>query len=143
VAVDGRVPAFLGRVLNTEGEPAGTCFQVAPGVLVTAWHVLDELDAGQVGAIVAVDALNAAAGLVPAEVVRVDPVHDLAVLRRAEPLSGSVAGVVLTDGVPLNTEVVVTGVSRVSDPGHSYRFVDAVGTWAGAQPGMSRCHWGG
>ena len=31
----------------------------------------------------------------------------------------------------MNTEVVVTGVSRVNDPGHSYRFVDAVGTWAG------------
>jgi len=33
---DGPVPGYLGRVLNSAGTPAGTCFQVAPGVLVTA-----------------------------------------------------------------------------------------------------------
>ena len=44
---DGRVPGYLGRVLDGDGAPVGTCFQVAPGVLVTAWHVLDEIGAGR------------------------------------------------------------------------------------------------
>ena len=42
---DGRVPGYLGRVLDGDGAPVGTCFQVAPGVLVTAWHVLDDIGA--------------------------------------------------------------------------------------------------
>lgn len=45
---------------------ATTCFQVIPGVLVTAWHVLDDLGAGDV-----------------------DPVHDLAVLSATEPLGSA------------------------------------------------------
>ncbi len=128
---DSRVPGYLGRVLDAAGTPAGTCFQVAPGVLVTAWHVLNDLGAGDEGAAVAVDALDGSAGCVPAEVLRVDPVHDLAVLRRAEPLGSSLIGLVATDVLALRTEVVVTGVSGVDDPEHDYRFLDAVGTWSG------------
>ena len=44
---DGRVPGYLGRVLDDDGVPVGTCFQVAPGVLVTAWHVLDDIGAAE------------------------------------------------------------------------------------------------
>ncbi|MGH4026586.1 MAG: CHAT domain-containing protein, partial [Pseudonocardiaceae bacterium] len=128
---DSRIPRYLGRVLDADGAPVGTCFQVAPGVLVTAWHVLNDLDAGDAGATVGVDSLDGAAGCVPAEVVRVDPVHDLAVLRRAEPLGASVPGISVTDVVELRTEVVVTGVAVVDDPGHEYRFLDAVGSWTG------------
>ena len=128
---DQRVPRYLGRVLDADGAAVGTCFQVAPGVLITAWHVLDDLGAGDEGATVAVDALDGESGSAPAEVLRVDSVHDLAVLRRVEPLSASVSGVSATDVVALGTEVVVTGVSRVDDPGHEYRFLDAAGRWAG------------
>jgi hypothetical protein len=31
------------RVLDADGTPIGTCFQVAHGVMVTAWLVLDDL----------------------------------------------------------------------------------------------------
>ena len=41
----GQVPGYLGRVLDDDGAPVGTCFQVTPGVLVTAWHVLDDIGA--------------------------------------------------------------------------------------------------
>ena len=41
----GGVPGYLGRVLDGAGDPVGTCFQVAPGVLVTAWHVLEDIGA--------------------------------------------------------------------------------------------------
>ena len=39
------VPGYLGRVQDGAGDPVGTCFQVAPGVLVTAWHVLADIGA--------------------------------------------------------------------------------------------------
>ena len=54
---DGRVPGYLGRVLDGDGDPVGTCFQVAPGVLVTAWHVLDDIGAAAEDARVRVDPL--------------------------------------------------------------------------------------
>jgi hypothetical protein len=102
VETDRRVPGFLGRVLDGSAQPAGTCFQVTPGVLVTAWHVLDDLGAGDVDAVVEVDPLQ---GGVPrqAQVRRVDPVHDLAVLSTAEPLASCVTGLATTDEVELDT----------------------------------------
>ena len=104
------VPCYLGRVLDASGAPVGTCFQVEPGLLVTAWHVLVDLDAGDVGGVVLVDGLPPGdAAAVPAEVVRVDPVHDLAVLRRSVPLPASVVGLVRADDVPPKTAVMVTG----------------------------------
>ncbi|MGH3932168.1 MAG: trypsin-like peptidase domain-containing protein [Pseudonocardiaceae bacterium] len=118
-------------MLDADSTPVGTCFQVTPGVLVTAWHVLNDLEAGDEGATVMVDGLDGGCGSAPAKVLRVDPVHDLAVLRRAEPLPASVLGLSATDVVALRTDVVVTGVSVVDDPGHAYRFLDAVGSWTG------------
>lgn len=60
--VDQRVPGFLGRVLDAAGEPVGTCFQVVPGVLMTAWHVLDDLGAGDADTVVRVDPLHRPGG---------------------------------------------------------------------------------
>ncbi|MFD8076227.1 NB-ARC domain-containing protein [Streptomyces sp. NPDC059718] len=109
----------------------GTCFQVAPGIVVTAWHVLADLGCGGTGSQVLTDALNGSAAAACADVVIVDAVRDLAVLRRTEPLPGSVAGWAATDSVGLLTKVVVTGVSTVNDPGHDYRYLQATGTWQG------------
>lgn len=126
---DARVPGFLGRVLDAGGAPAGTCFQVAPGVLVTAAHVLAGLGCDVTGASPAVDALNGSAPPGPARVVAVDALRDLAVLRRAAPLPESVP--VSLHPVALRAEVVVTGVAEVDDPGHGYRSLDATGSWQG------------
>jgi hypothetical protein len=107
--VDGRVPEFLGRVLDGRGRPVGTCFQITPRVVATARHVL--LDAiaaaegegsaedsdvgasgeagGLIGAHVMVDGLAVgSAAPQPASVVAVDPAHDLAVARLDTPLPG-------------------------------------------------------
>ncbi|MEU5552118.1 trypsin-like peptidase domain-containing protein [Micromonospora sp. NPDC047793] len=123
------MPDYLGRVLNAGGVPIGTCFQVSPGVLVTAWHVLDALSAGEVDAIVAVDALNGGTAVRDARVVRVAPVSDLAVLVTDMPLPGSVAGMATTDGVPLLADVVVVGVVQVDDGPWQYRWLAAAGQW--------------
>ncbi|HEU0088653.1 MAG TPA: serine protease, partial [Pseudonocardiaceae bacterium] len=126
--IDRRVPGFLGRVLDGSAQPAGTCFQVVPGVLVTAWHVLDGLGAGDVDAVVQVDPLQGGEPT-DAQVARVDPVHDLAVLSVAEPLPESVPGLAATNEVELDTKVSIIGVSQVEDPGHSYRYLVASGEW--------------
>ncbi|MDJ0346186.1 trypsin-like peptidase domain-containing protein [Streptomyces sp. H10-C2] len=128
---DLRIPGFLGRILDLDGAAVGTCFQVAPRIVVTACHVLADLGCDRIGARVASDALNGSAAPAQAEVVAVDAARDLAALRRAAPLRGTVAGLAHTDTVTLLTDVVVTGVSAVDDPGHDYRHLDATGTWQG------------
>jgi len=117
-------------VLDESAQPVGTCFQVNPGFLVTAWHVLDDLGAGDVDAVVEVDPLQGGASR-QAQVRRVDPVHDLAVLFTAEPLASCVTGLATTDEVELDTPVSITGVSHVEDPGHSHKYLDASGEWRG------------
>ena len=125
-----RVPGYLGRVLDGDGTAVGTCFQVERGVLVTAAHVLADIGADAVDAVVAIGPFGAGAAR-QAQVVRVEHVTDLAVLTTAEPLDACVAGLVATDGVAWNTDVVVTGVAQVDDPGHTYGHLDAIGVWGG------------
>ncbi|HWM06427.1 MAG TPA: serine protease, partial [Actinophytocola sp.] len=128
--MDDRVPGYLGRLLTADREPAGTCFQVDPGVLVTACHVLDDLDAARPDAEVLVDPL-AGGDPRPARVLRVDPIHDLAVLRVDEPLPASVAGLAPSDEVRARTDAQVLGVALVDDAEHEYRYAPAVGEWLG------------
>ncbi len=127
---DDRVSPYLGRLLDEAGAAAGTCFQVAPGVLVTAWHVLDALGAAGEGAAVSVDPLRGGSARL-SQVVKLDPLHDLAVLRCDDLLPGSVAGLGASDEVALSARVVITGVAALDDPGRAYRHLDAAGRWAG------------
>jgi tetratricopeptide (TPR) repeat protein len=128
---DPRIPAYLGRVLAPTGTPTGTCFQASPGILVTAWHVLDDLGSGNPGATVTIDALNGALAPTTAEVARIDPLHDLTVLTTPTPLPTSVQGFFATDWVKPTTEVLITGVSKVDDQDHDYHYLDATGKWEG------------
>lgn len=125
-----RVPSYLGRVLSADGEPVGTCFQVASGVLVTAFHVLDELGRGAPGEVLHVDSLSGDVGFFLAEVVRIDAAHDLAVLKTHQPLSGTVAGFWATDCMD-SARVQVLGVSMLDDIDHGYRYTPAIGRWVG------------
>ena len=127
---DARVPGYLGRVLDGDGAPVGTCFQVAPGVLVTAWHVLDDIGAAADDARVRVDPL-AGGEAFDAAVARMDPLRDLAVLTSAAGLPAVAGPLTATDQVPLRVKVTVTGHAVPDDPGHVYRFLDAPGEWAG------------
>jgi tetratricopeptide (TPR) repeat protein len=127
---DPRVPMYLGRMLDGDGAPAGTCFQVTPGVLVTAYHVLDVIGAAEEGSSVRVDPLAGGDGF-DGCVARIDPVHDLAVIRADRSLPDSAGPLALSDLVPLRANVTVTGHAVVDDDGRPYRYLDAPGSWAG------------
>jgi Trypsin-like peptidase domain len=123
------VPGYLGRVLSAEGTPVGTCFQVRPCVLATAWHVLDNLDAGDVDAEVTIDPLGG--GEPAAAVVRaIDSLRDLAVLERREPLPTSIVAMGPTASVPPQAVVMITGVPDFVDS-RRFQFLDATGRWQG------------
>ncbi|WP_078623009.1 S1 family peptidase [Streptomyces prunicolor] len=123
------VPGYLGRILDLHGVPFGTCFQVAPGWLVTAWHVLNHLKAGVAGAQICIEPLvggDAFDGVV--ETFDMD--HDLAVIRSHRELPATVSGWLPTDTQSPGTPIVITGTPKVDDR-HEYRFLDAYGTCAG------------
>ena len=128
--VDSRVPGYLGRVLDGEYGPVGTCFQVAPGVLVTAWHVLDGIGVAAENSELSVDPL-AGGDAFGVMVARADPVHDLAVLTSPRSLLASSGPLTATDRMGLRAGVRVTGHAVPDDPGHTYLFLDAAGEWAG------------
>jgi hypothetical protein len=118
MAIDPRIAPYLGRVLDADGSPAGTCFQVTSGVLVTAWHVLDDLGAGSEGAVVRVDppqgggpARDAAAGLLASLASDgTDPAGALSTYQHALDFAGQVYG---TDH-PL-TQAIHEAIRNASD----------------------------
>ncbi|MFJ9391901.1 hypothetical protein ACIRON_23975 [Nocardioides sp. NPDC101246] len=126
---DDRVPGYLGRVLDAESRPVGTCFQVVPGVLVTAWHVLRDADVGDLGDEVRIEPLGGGEGFV-ARVENADQLRDLSVLRAESGLAEVVPGIAPADRTPLRTDVLVTGCADLRDS-HQYQFLDAPGQWAG------------
>ena len=126
----GRVPGYLGRVLDDIGDPVGTCFQVAPGALVTAGHVLDYIGAAADDPCVLVDPL-AGGDRFQASVVRVDPLRDLAVLTCDVRLPAVAGPLTATDRMVMRTPVTATGHAVLEDWGSTYRFLTAPGEWAG------------
>ena len=124
------MPGYLGRVLDEDGAPVGTCFQVSPGVLVTAWHVLDAIGAASDGAPVRVDPLAGGAAF-GAVVVRFDPLRDLAVLTCDAALPAVAGELTATGQMKLRTEVSVTGHSVIEGSGHTARSLTTIGRWTG------------
>lgn len=123
------VPPYIGRILQPDGLPAGTCFEVAPGVLVTACHVLRQLSL-QAGEAATVDALDGSAPPAEAPILAMDESADVAVLRNSRPFRKSVTTVAPTDTVPPFTQVIITGVADIYDV-RSYDWIDATGEWQG------------
>ena len=66
-----------------------------------------------------------------AVVARFDPLRDLAVLTTRHQLPEVAGELTPTGQIPLGTKVNVTGHVVVNDPGHVYRFLNALGEWAG------------
>ena len=123
------VPDYLGRILDG-GDPVGTCFQVAPGVLVTAWHVLNDIGAAAPDSPVQVDPLRGGDPF-EATVARLDATHDLAVLVSGTSLPAIAGLLTATDQMTIRAPVTVTGHAEPQDQGNTYRFLNAPGEWAG------------
>ena len=121
---------YLGLLLDLDGMPCGTCFQVAPGVLVTAWHVLDGIGAAVEEARVLLEPL-AGGDQFGAVVTRVDAVRDLAVLISDTALPAITGRLTASDQMPLRTAVTVTGYSAMENPDKALRFLSVSGHWAG------------
>ena len=124
------VPGYLGRVLDGGGNPVGTCFQVAPGVLVTAWHVLNVIGAAADGARVRIDPL-AGGEAFDAAVKRLDQAHDLGVLVAERHLSAMAGELTATDQMAPRTAVTVMGYSVITDSGRIARSLTTIGRWTG------------
>jgi tetratricopeptide (TPR) repeat protein len=138
------VPGYLGRILaGPDGPPAGTCFQLHGGVLVTAAHVLESIGADTKGTIVHFDALKPDLPAVcPATVAAVDPVHDLAVLTTTHRLPATVSLLATTDPNEQGLAVRVTGTADVPGVEHPHRYLETLGTWQGGTARDDDTSWG-
>lgn len=128
-------PQFLGRIIDSDGEPIGTCFQVLPGFLVSARHVVAEAGGGQIPPTIEFTEMSAnwqASGRV-ARVEREDQVNDLVLLRTDQPLTGSISHLALSDLQAQNTPVWLGGyaIQQDSTGEHHYRFLETAGRWEG------------
>ncbi|MFD3918906.1 serine protease [Streptomyces sp. NPDC058595] len=90
MAASHSVPLYVGRILSPSGVPQGTCFQLAPGYLVTAWHVVQATLALGDDEVLRVDRLsNPGSGRITARVVTDDRRADLALLKADAPFPES------------------------------------------------------
>ncbi|MFD3843966.1 NACHT domain-containing protein [Streptomyces sp. NPDC058642] len=130
----------VGGIFGEDGRPTGTCFAVAPLIVVTASHVLDQLSA-EVGDSVAFGLLDGADAPVSATVLAKDQISDLAILRAIQECLEPIKGVVLSDFVLPFTKVTVTGVPDINDK-HKYDWLDAAGEWQGSAQRAGLAHLG-
>lgn len=136
------VPGYLGCVLDDTGTPAGTCFQIATGVVVTAAHVLGSVGADAEGALVTLRPLCFTAPTGSGMVMRFDAVHDLAVLTGPCLFPASVSRLCATDDQRLGQPVQITGTADVPHVEHRHEYLDAPGTWAGGTFLRDGTAWG-
>ena len=87
------IQPYLARVRAPNGRVIGTAFQIVPGVLVTAWHVLEDSDAPDSGDSVVVSRFESDDDLV-GTVLEVDREYDVATVRIEKPLDASVSELV-------------------------------------------------
>ncbi|MGK5678531.1 trypsin-like serine peptidase [Actinoplanes sp. URMC 104] len=153
-------PPFIGRVVSIDGESHGTCFQVAPGVFITAYHVTEQARLANPDGEVFIVPLERSDGAFPqaASVERVAPEDDLAVLASDLTLDETVPLVAMSADQLPGTNVHFVGAA-ILDEGLSQRHFDVLatnGSWEGparqldgtvrqrvkadgVEPGMSGC----
>ncbi|MCW3839160.1 serine protease [Micromonospora yasonensis] len=141
MAVDGlREAAWVGKVIASNGEAAGTCFQVDAGYIVTAYHVVahalsrtadENVGTGEHVWFAALGAPLEDRHI--ATVLAVDEVHDLAVLRSEHTLPASISHLALSDIQAPGTEFLLTGVGNLAEgvTTELYGRLNARGNWDG------------
>ncbi|MBV2366644.1 trypsin-like peptidase domain-containing protein [Streptomonospora nanhaiensis] len=125
----------MGRVLTPAGAPLGTCFQLAPSVIATAWHVAREAVSLGDGGPLRLDALAEGADnpVRTAEIVREDRARDLAVLRAESAFAGSVRLLRPAASVNRAEPLVIVGHAELREAAGAPRprSLEALGTWQG------------
>ena len=134
------VPPYLGRVLRPDESPGGTCFEVAPSILITASHVLGQMSLSA-GETVVVQCLDGSAPPMEARILAMDPNSDVAILRGSRPFTAPVAAMAPTDNVSSFTQVIITGVADIDDV-YDYNWIDATGEWQGRTQRAGLVHLG-
>ena len=99
------------------------------GVVVTAWHVVRDVQAPAVGDRLSVDPI-AGGDPIEGQVLAIDADRDLAVVRLDSGLPGTVVGLVSAENVHSHTPVTITGVPTL-DGSETFRFTHAAGRWLG------------
>lgn len=125
-----------GRVLDSLNRAAGTCFQVDDGYLVTAHHVLTEVSADSIGAVVRCQPMEyqkSGGPVIEAEVCAFDEARDLAILRSGSSFPASVRCLASFDNQRPNTELTLTGFA-LDEPSFvqkSYSHATTTALWEG------------
>jgi uncharacterized protein YegL len=123
----------LGRVLNRDGVVVGTCFQVAPGVFVTASHVLGAAGTGRGDVPTSVELEPISGGKrLQARVSRLDHQHDLAILESDSSFS-TAAPPLARD--PSFDSISVFGLTERSGHDSSYQSLNLSSQWTGRAQG--------
>ncbi|GIH65417.1 trypsin-like serine peptidase [Microbispora siamensis] len=123
---------FLGTVKGSQGESVGTCFQVAPGVLVTAAHVVRDAGGLAIGGTVSFSPIDSD-DVSTARVERIDEIHDLAVLRSSTPLPSEVSILSYSDNQLPGSNFHLIGFATLKE-GFTYaprRYLPTIGRWEG------------
>ncbi|MEU0698172.1 serine protease [Streptomyces niveus] len=128
------VPLYMGRILSPSGVPQGTCFQLAPGYLVTAWHVVQATLALGDDEVLRVDRLShPGAERITARVAAEDRRADLALLKAEASFPASARLLRGARTVKQSEPVTVVGHAVVQEVGDRAPvvWVEALGEWQG------------
>ncbi|MET9239814.1 serine protease [Nonomuraea sp. NPDC003709] len=123
---------FLGRILDGTGRRTGTCFQVADGYLVTAYHVIESASEGDSVQYESMDGHMRSVAFLE----RFDSEHDIAVLKTHTKFARNVPFLALSDAQRPDTPIHLTGFAEIPDAtrpsGYAeYDFRRTTGTWEG------------
>lgn len=128
------VPLYMGRILSPSGVPQGTCFQLAPGYLVTAWHVVQATLALGDDEVLRVDRLShPGAERITARVAAEDRRADLALLKADAFFPASARLLRGARTVKQSEPVTVVGHALIQEVGDRAPvvWVEALGEWQG------------
>jgi Trypsin-like peptidase domain len=123
---------FLGIILNSSRTPIGTCFQIASGVLVTAYHVIEEAGAAEYDHDLLFEPIDGGEAH-SATIKRIDDRNDIAVLTTNHPLRLSVSHLAYSEVQIPDTPLHMVGYGLLPETHYTaeHRYLPTIGSWEG------------
>jgi hypothetical protein len=130
-SVESIAYGYQATILTDQSQPVGTCFQIAPGILVTAYHVVTVATSGEGSQVYFRPLSGGAVGT--ADFVRGDERLDLAVLHTGTPLPQSASHLAYSDIQAPDTSFNLIGYGRLpeSDGEKDLDRAITTGKWEG------------